>query len=96
MTNYPTDENGVPIHPLEKLKQKAEKKRERANKEKVHCPECDTTLWKETMEEAVETAENHDESRHEGERTTKVNGFLLPSDELVNAAEDALETIQDL
>lgn len=83
----PTNEDGVPIHPLEKLKQEAEKKRERREKEVVHCPECGTELLKDSIEEAVETAEKHDKSRHDGERTTKVNGLVLPSDEVIESIE---------
>lgn len=90
----PTDENGVPVHPLEKLKQEAEKKQERREKEVVHCPECGTELLKDDIEDAVETAEKHDESRHDGERTTTVNGMLLPSDDVVEAAEDALSKLR--
>ncbi len=77
-----------PVHPLEKLAEEAEKQRKRAEKERVHCPECGTELLKDSIEEAVETAEKHDDSRHDGERTTKVNGMLPPGDDVVEAAQE--------
>jgi len=91
----PTDEDGVPINPLEKLKREAEKKRKRQEKEVVHCPECDTEILKNTIEDAVATAENHDNRQHDGEATTKVNGMVLPSDDVVESVEHALRTMEE-
>jgi len=34
----------------------------------VSCPECGTSVRKEDAEEAVETIENHNEERHDGEQ----------------------------
>lgn len=84
-------------HPLERLKEQAEEARKRQEKERVHCPECDTTLWKDSMEEAVETAEKHDESRHGGEATTEVNGIVLPSftEEEQSMIQEAVEEFKD-
>lgn len=79
--------------PAEKLLEAAAENAKRREKEVVECPECGTEILKDTVEEAIETAEDHDESRHGGERTTLVNGMLVPSDDVVSAAEDAMETI---
>lgn len=92
MSDTSSSDTEHPVHPLERLKKSLEKAEERAEKERVHCPECDTTVWKESVEEAIEAAENHDEKRHDGDRTTKVNGMLPPSDEFVEAVEDAFRS----
>lgn len=65
-----------------------------ADEEKVHCPDCDTTTWADTIEDAVNKAEKHDDAQHDGERTTEVNGMTLPSDDAVEAAQDAVNTLQ--
>jgi hypothetical protein len=67
-----------PINPLEKLKQQAQEAKKRREKEVVTCPECGTEALKDSIKEAVEVAEQHDEKRHGGNRTAKVNGFLPP------------------
>lgn len=85
--------NEPPVHPLDRLKQKAEEINERRKKERVYCPECGTEVLKESIEDAVETAETHDEKRHDGERTTKVNGLLLPSRKTVEAAQEFVEKL---
>lgn len=84
------------IHPLERLKQQAEEARKKREKERVHCPECYTTVWKDDMESAVETAEQHDEQRHNGEATTKINGIVPPqfSGERKEQIRDAVESLQ--
>ena len=61
------------------VREKVKLAEEHKDDELVHCPECDTTVWKDTVEDAVETAEKHEESRHGGEPTVEVNGMLLPS-----------------
>lgn len=58
--------------------------------EKVHCPECGTSTTSPTMEDAVETAETHDERMHDGEQTTLINGVPVPSDDVAEAAKEAL------
>lgn len=85
-----TDSSDEPIHPLEKLKQQAEEAQKRREKEVVACPECGTELLKDSIEEAVDTADKHDEKRHDGEPTTKVNGIVPPQ-----FTEDQKEEIQD-
>jgi len=93
LSDLPTDDDGVPIHPLEKLKRDAEEARKRQEKEVVSCPECDTEVLKDDLKAAIAIAEGHDESRHDGERTAEVNGMLPPSDELVEAAEQAINEV---
>lgn len=84
------------IHPLEKLRERGEEIQEKADKTKVHCPECDTTLYKDTIADAVETAEDHDESRHDNDRTTRVAGMLPPefSEETREQFREVLAAIQ--
>lgn len=98
MTNN-TDTNDAEgeqlAHPLQRLKEQAEERMERAQKERVHCPECGTEVLKDTVEEAVETAETHDEKRHNGKRTSKVNGILIPSDKVARAAGKAVQKLRD-
>lgn len=75
-------DNTTISHPLlevEKLKKEAKQAQKRREKEKVHCPDCGTTLWKDTLSEAVSTAETHDEKRHGGDTVTKINGITPPS-----------------
>jgi len=71
-------------------KEELEKQRKRANQIEVHCPECDTSIWKDDMEAAVDKAESHDEKRHDGEATTEVAGLVPPS-----FTEEEKEEIQD-
>jgi hypothetical protein len=85
-----TDGDEEAIHPLLRLKKQAEEQRERREKEVVHCPECGTEVVKDSIEAAIETAETHDESRHDGEPTTKVNGIVPPE-----FSEDEKKQIQD-
>lgn len=70
---------GRPVHPLERLGQAAEEAQKRAEKEVVRCPDCGTTVYKDTIEAAVSVAESHDETMHDGERTAEINGMLAPS-----------------
>jgi len=81
---------------LAKMKKAAEKHRERQENEVVECPECETEVLYEDIEEAIEAAETHDEKRHDGERTTTVNGLLPPSDEVAGAAREVVEQICDV
>lgn len=46
---------------------------------RVHCPECNTVVYKDTPEEAGKTAVEHEELHHGGESTVRVNGISLPS-----------------
>jgi len=64
--------------------------------EQVHCPECGTSVTKDTVESALKVAEHHDAKRHDEERTALVNGILPPSDEVAEAAKEAVETIRSL
>jgi hypothetical protein len=84
------DGSEYPVHPLEQLKKQAEEARQKREKERVHCPECGTTVWKNSMEEAVATADTHDEKQHDGEATAKINGILPPQ-----FTEDEKEQIQE-
>lgn len=72
-------DKGRSIHPLERLGQAAEEAQKRAEKEVVRCPDCGTTVYKDTIEAAVNVAESHDEAMHDGERTAEINGMLPPS-----------------
>jgi hypothetical protein len=49
-----------------------------------------------TVEEALDTADTHDENQHDGERTALVNGMLPPSDELAEAASEAVEQLREI
>ena len=60
----------------------------------VSCPVCGTTTTTDSIEDAVEKAENHDKMQHDGERTATVNGIIPPSGEVAEAAKGALEIIQ--
>jgi len=84
--------------PLKRLKQAAEERRKRSEKEIVACPECGTEVLKDDIEDAIETAETHDESRHDGEPTTTVNGIVPPqfSEEEKEQIQDAVETIREV
>jgi hypothetical protein len=86
----------VPKHPLERLKEQAEEAKKRREKEIVSCPECGTEILKDDMQEAIETAESHDEQRHDGERTTLVNGILPPefTEEEKQMIQNAVSRIQ--
>jgi len=64
--------------------------------ERVHCPECGTSVMKETTESALRVAEHHDAKRHDGGRTALINGILPPSDEVAEAAKEAVEAIQSV
>lgn len=64
--------------------------------ERVRCPECGTTTVVATVEEALDTAETHDDQQHDGERTALVNGMLPPSDELAEAASEAVEQLREI
>ena len=90
MTNLP------PNHPIEQLRKKGEEIRKRQEKEVVYCPECETEVLKDDIEEAVRTAEKHDESRHGGEKTAKVNGINPPefTEEEKQAVQDAVEALK--
>lgn len=44
----------------------------------VHCPECDTTTTAASISEAVTIAEEHDDTRHDGNPTARVNGIVPP------------------
>jgi hypothetical protein len=70
-----------------------QEQKRRREQEKVHCPKCGTTVWKETVEDAIETQESHDERAHDGERVTKVNGMVPPefTEEQQQAIQDAIE-----
>lgn len=92
-TNTAADSPEEPIHPLKRLKQEAEKRLRRQEQERVHCPDCGTTIWKDSIEAAIETAENHDEKRHDGEQTTTINGVPVPSGNLRAKVEDAAPEI---
>lgn len=83
-------------HPLERLKQRAEEQRRRREKEVVQCDECGTEVLKNSIEEAVEVAENHNESRHDGESVATVNGIRLPdfSEEEKQQIRDGVEKLQ--
>jgi len=96
VSEHTTSDTERAIHPLERLKQQAEEARKKREKERVHCPECDTTVWKDDMEGAVETAEQHDEQRHGGEAITKINGIVPPqfSEEEKDQIRDAVESLQ--
>lgn len=63
------------------------------DRERVHCPECGTTVYKDEIADAVEVAEQHNETRHGGERVTEVNGFRPPefSEEEVGEIQENLE-----
>lgn len=66
----------------------------------VHCPECGTTTSKEDIEDAIDVAENHDEARHDGEPTAKVNGIRPPQfteeqKEKIQEAVDKLAEVSD-
>lgn len=91
MSDRESGDNDIPTHPLERLKSNAEKSSERREKEVVRCPECGTEVLKESFDDAVETAINHDENRHDGEGVTQINGMTVPSDDVAAAAEDALD-----
>jgi len=73
------NDNSNALKRFQRLKQQAKPANEECEKEKVHCPECGTTVWKNSIEDAVEAAEKHDRRRHDGETKTKVNGITPPS-----------------
>lgn len=81
----------------EKLQEQAEELKKKREQEKVHCTECDTVVWKDTIDDAVETAESHDESRHDGEPTTKVNGIVPPTftDDEKEQIQNAVNAVQN-
>jgi acetyl-CoA carboxylase beta subunit len=84
------------VHPLKRLKQQAKERKKKAEKEKVHCPECGTTVWKDSMEEAIDVQEQHDGQMHGGERVTLVNGIRPPefSEEEKQQIRDAVQSLQ--
>lgn len=59
----------------------------------VRCGPCGTKVEKDSIEEAAEVATEHDENRHDGQGVPTINGMPVPSDEVADAATDALETI---
>ena len=73
-----------------RLERQREEKQTRRKKQKVHCPECDTTVWKDTLEEASRTAETHEDQQHDSESTVLVNGMRLP-----NFSEEEKERLQE-
>lgn len=79
--------------PHEKLLEKAEEVRKRKEMEVVECEKCGTEVLKDSLEEAIDTAEDHIEKRHDGERVATVNGIVPPSDE---TAEKVKETIEEI
>lgn len=83
----------IPTNPFEELKKKGEEIRKRRESEVVSCPECGTEVLKDTIEEAVATAEEHDEKRHDGEHVSRVNGVPVPGDEVVEAAQNVVEKL---
>jgi hypothetical protein len=62
----------------------------------VHCPKCGTSVPKKDLGAAVDAAETHDENLHGGDQVTLVDGMTLPSDEVVEAAQEVLEKIDDV
>ena len=62
--------------------------------EEISCPLCGTITTTDSIEDAVETAKNHDEMQHDGERTATVNGIIPPSGEVAETAKETLEIIQ--
>lgn len=80
---------------LAKMKQEAKRREERAESEVVACPECGTEVLKDDLEDALDTAETHDDKRHDGERTAMVNGMLPPSDDLAEAAQKTVEKLRN-
>jgi len=91
MSDGSTSGTEQPVHPLERLKQQAKEARKKQEKERVHCPNCGTTVWKDTIEDALKTQEKHDEQRHNGEPTTKINGIVPP-----DFSEQEKQHIQDV
>lgn len=93
---------GKPTHPLlqlkEQMEKQAEERRKRRENEVVSCPECGVEVFKPDMEEAVETAEKHDDMRHDGEPTTQINGIVPPDfdDEELAQIEEAVEQLSEL
>jgi len=85
-----------PLLRLQRLKEEAEEAEKRREKEVVHCPECGTELLKASVEDAIETADSHDENRHGGEPTTRVNGIVPPqfSEEEKEEIQDAVRSLQ--
>jgi len=77
-------------------KEKLEKQRKRANQIEVHCPSCDTSSWYDDMETAVNKAETHDNSRHDGEATTEVAGIVPPdfSEEEKQKVRDVVKSLK--
>jgi len=82
-------------HPLIALKEKGEEIQKRREQEKVHCPECDTTVWKDDIEDAIQVQEEHDAKMHDGERVTKVNG-ILPPEFTEEEKQEMQENVQEL
>lgn len=83
-------------HLLIRLREQAEEAKKHREKEHVECPECGTELWKDNIESAVETTEQHDEKRHGGEPTTLINGILPPqfSEEEKQQIENRVEELR--
>lgn len=77
------------------LAQAAEEAAKRRDKEVVQCPECETEVLKDSFEDAIEVAIDHDEQRHGGAGITLINGMAVPSDKVADAAEDVLEKIKE-
>jgi len=61
----------------------------------LSCPECGTKVPKDDIQSAVEAAEKHDEMRHGGEPTAKVNGIVPPdfTDEEKQTIQQAVKQI---
>jgi len=85
----------TPFH--KKVMEAAEEAKERREKEVVACDECGTELLKDSIEEALDTAESHDEQRHGGEPTTTVNGMVPPqfSEEEKEQIQKAVQKLAD-
>jgi len=93
------DGDEQPLHPSERLKKQAreaKEAKERQEKEVVHCPECETELLKDSVEEAIEAVDTHDEKRHGGKPTTRVNGIVPPqfSEEEKKQIRDAVRSLR--
>lgn len=91
--DYDSDRNKYSVCRRCKLEAKKREVRERRENRVVYCPECDTEILKETIEEAAEIASDHDENMHGGEGVVEVDGMPIPSDEFAEKVETAIEII---
>lgn len=80
----------------QQLIEQAEKQRKREEKEVIKCPDCGTEVLRDDIETALKIAENHDENRHSGEPTAKVNGIVPPqfSEEEKQQIQNGLSALQ--